>query len=272
MQLNRTRIVGTILAAGLATLALGGCATIGGLTDSEDAAGRVGCKWDVEPVQIDPPTADRRSLYVQFQDASGRGVEMRNELRREFEERGYEISMNPDTADYKVQVTIVSFDRREAGDRRDGTSHVIEGTTRGMAGQAGDSIASGGILGTALDGIGSLFGEGAKNRTTAKEWCLVASVTMAQRKEGGVATDLYSSHNTTATTYSGRSNASGYNDGRTATASGKQQYYSEMKNHLEFKSTLTAFSTKSNLKEPEARKVLIPRLVEAAANVLPSAI
>jgi hypothetical protein len=274
--MNRTSLT---LVAGFALVAAlaGGCQSasngLGRLTGEEGATnGYERVTWDADVGEINPPSPDRRTVYVQFNDATGRDTEMRNELRDELKARGYEIVMNPDTAAYKLQVRITSFDRREAGDRRDGTGQVLQRTGTNAASQAGSEIASGGIVDTVIDGVVGIFGETIRNDTTAREWCLVANFTLAEFVPEGVQTNNYASNQNRTGASNGAGNASGYTVGTRSTVDGQSQTMTTLKNHIEYRRTLTASTTKWNMSEQEAYDKLLPRLLKAAANALPSAI
>jgi hypothetical protein len=264
----------TLVAAFALVAALaGGCQSIGDLAGEEGATnGYERVTWDADVGEINPPSPDRRTVYVQFNDATGRDIQMRNELRDELKALGYQVVMNPDTAAYKLQVRITSFDRREAGDRRDGTGRILERTGSDTASRAGEQVADGGILGTVVGGVGDLVGRRIGNDTIAKEWVLVANFTLAEFVPEGVETQNHSSTLNRAGATNGAYSASGYTGGDRMTRDGQSQSSTQLKNHREYRRTLTASTTKWNMSQQEAYDKLLPRLLKAAANALPSAI
>ncbi|MFN5943895.1 MAG: complement resistance protein TraT [Phycisphaerae bacterium] len=274
--MNRTSLT---LIAGFALVAAlaGGCQSasdgIGRFTGEEGATtGYERVTWDADVGEINPPSPDRRTVYVQFNDATGRDIQMRNELRDELKALGYQIVTNPDSAAYKLQVRITSFDRREAGDRRDGTGQVLQRTGTNTASRAGSAISCGGFIGDVIQGGASILGEKIGNDTTAREWCLVANFTLAEFVPEGVQTDNYSANQNRTGASNGTGNASGYTVGTRNTVDGQSQTMTTLKNHIEYRRTLTASTTKWNMSEQEAYDKLLPRLLKAAANALPSAI
>ncbi len=127
-----------IVLAGFSITTLGflpACQSIGGIAHSEDQAGREGFVWDVPLDNVDAPEPDRNAVYVQCRDASGRGIELRDELRSALRAQGFRIVTTPSEADYKLEVIIASFDRNPCGDRRDATSRSMS--------TAGDAAATG---------------------------------------------------------------------------------------------------------------------------------
>jgi len=262
-------VVGMCTAGALTT----GCASIGALTGSEGATtGFEKVTWDADVGEINPPSPERRTVYVQFNDATGRGLQMREDLREELTSLGYAVVANPDNAAYKLQVRLISFDRREAGDRADGTSRALAGSSNSASQHVSRNVGGGGLLGTVLDGVGDLVGEGVRNRTTAREWCLVANFTLAEFVPEGVVTTNHSS--TVNRTSSGNfaANASGSTGGGRDTVDGQTQTITQLNNHREIRRTLTASTSKWGLSEAEAYDRLLPRLRKAAANALPAAL
>jgi hypothetical protein len=248
-------LIGTFL------LSQAGCREIGVMTGEENATGRERVTWDADLGEINPPSPERRTIYVQFNDATGRDIQMRTELRDELTKQGYQIVANPDTANYKLQLRLTSFDRREAGDRTDGTGRTV---AHGSAGAAADASGSG--------LLGNLVGRGVLNRANAKEWCLVANFTLAEFVPEGVETNVHSSTVNQTASRNGAGNASGATGGTRNTTDGASQNMTYLKNHIEYRRTLTASTTQTGLEEQEALDRLLPRLLKAAANALPSAL
>lgn len=258
-----------VFASTLALIA-GGCQSIGKVTDEERATGITKVAWDTPPDVIDPPSKERNTIYVQFNDASGRGMEMRDDLRAELRKRGYQVIMDPDTAEYKLQVSVVQFDRRECGDRTDPTGRTLANGGHDVTQRAADRVTDGGILGTIGGVISDVVGRGIENRVTSKEWCMVASFTLAQRDPNGVRTQKSSLQESLSSVYSSSPTSSGSMSGRRDSLDTQSQSGERMKNYWEFKRTLTATTTKWDLKEQEAHDELLPRLLRAAAEALPS--
>lgn len=274
MKIGKSIVLVGVCACGLLAT---GCQSvnkgIAGVTGEE--AGTTGFErvtWDADVGEINPPSPERRTVYAQFNDASGQGVEMREDLREELKRLGYEVVSNPDTAAYKLQVRIISLDRREAGDRVDGTGQVLTSTTGRLGDRAAQQIGGGGLVGDLLGGVSDIFREGVVNRTTAKEWCLVANFTLAELVPEGVTTTNHSStyNRTGSGSYAG--NASGATGGSRSTGDGQSQAITQLKNHFEIRRTLTASTTKWDLDRDEALNRLLPRLLKAAANALPAAV
>ncbi len=261
-----SRILSLLLttAASLAATPLTGCTSIGSATHSEDAAGREGLVLDGTFDLIDAPTEDRRTLYVQFRDASGRGIDLRNALRSEMKDRGYVLSGNPDTADYRLEVTLISFDRRPAGDSRDGTSQAVAtGASQGFASVFGGIPVAGPLA-------SNLIGTGVANQTTAKEWALVADVKFAQKIEGGVGTRVESESAVRRGSAAGREFAGGRMGGERTDTSTRSQVIDGTKSHIEYNARLTAFTAKWGMDSAaEAQAALLPRVLHSLAEALP---
>lgn len=170
------------MAAGLMGM-LAGCQSIGGLTHSED--GREAVVWNQPLDGVDPPAPDRSAVYVQFRDLSGRGVQLRDELRDQLRARGYTVVMNPDTADYRLEVAVTAFDRNYWGDSRDTASWAASDGSRVVAGEASrEAVGSSGPLGAAGGWFSALVGERVANDTKSKAWGMVAEVKLWQRDRG----------------------------------------------------------------------------------------
>jgi hypothetical protein len=212
-------------------------ATFGGCGASQEV--KINQDWAEPLTSLDPPAPNRNRVYVQYRDASGGDLQLRDDIRGAVANAGYVLVQNPDQADYRLETIIRKFGLHET--------------------EAEEALAdrSSGLMDVVLDPF-----------TKRKRYTMVIDVVLSQRFQGGVE---YAADNTS----SGLSESAINSRIGDLRVGGKQsdeavvsQRVQVRKEHLGFKNQLMLETSRAGMSESDAIEQLRPRITRAIANAL----
>ncbi len=265
-------VVGT--AAALTGIA--GCRSAGDLLGFEEAKGVSNTVWNTPLEDVDPPKEGRNSIYVQYRDMSGNSIELRDQIREHIRSRGYTLSKDPDTADYRLTATLRFFGRNPQNDGGRSQAMALGAIVGGASGVAAyevaESVNASPIQRVGVGaGTGVVTGIAAANYSTSREWDMIIDVVIAQRVEGGVQTTISTDKRNSLSTGAGMSTGGGQTSGAQQDSTRRGQDMVQNKTHLLFPGRLTAWSTRWTMERDEAQQELVPRITSALCNAVPPA-
>lgn len=217
---------------------LGGCRTFHGAIGDEAATKPLTkITWAAPLEDLDPPAPGRKRVWVQYRDASGQDIQLRDEIREAVERSGYELVSNPDTADYRLQATLRDFGRN---------------VDTNIFPKQGNEVDDGSIL----DGF-----------SRKRDYAMIVDVVFAQRY-GNVSTTVTSDKSTELKNTAGGRGGQTRTTGETTTNSGQEQVWSGTKGHITFSNNLMAWTVQITMSEAEAIAELKPKVARAIANAI----
>lgn len=217
---------------------LGGCRTINGALGDEAATKPLTkITWAAPLEDLDPPAPGRKRVWVQYRDASGQDIQLRDEIREAVERSGYELVSNPDTADYRLQATLRDFGRN------------VDTNMFPKQGNEADD-------GSFMDGI-----------SRKRDFAMIVDVVFAQRY-GNVNTTVTSDKSTEIKNTAGGRSGQTRTTGETITHSGQEQVWNGTKGHITFNNQLMGWTVQISMTEAEAISELKPKVARAIANAI----
>jgi len=223
-----------------------------------------GLVWHTPIPEMEPPSAERSTIYVTFRDASGgEGVALQPVIRERLKKSGYTIETNPDKAQYRLQVTLRFFGENPRSDRGRAQAERL-GDIAGASGEAINNVASGtGSIPGSIVGLG--VGEVKRLLTTKHEWNMTLDLVIAERVAEGVDTTVGTGQNRGQTeVHVGDNSLASQTDTST-----REQTMKAKKSHLIHGARITAWAQGRKLSQDEAQEALVPKLLNAIANAVP---
>ena len=274
--------VGVGLVAGCCFAVLTGCSTMDSMyqgstkmTNPDKMKLQVGLKWMNDMPNLRVPSADRRTVYVRYRNTSGSPLpNLLGEIRTQFEQAGYQITMNPDEASFVVQADARYFGEAS---RKDGTVGTIGGAVVGgvAGGVVGHNVGNGSNLNTGIGAVaGALIVGGAMdilaNRNKMVEYDLVIDVRIGERIKGGVKTSRRAEGSAEVGHSAGFNAAGGSSEyGSSSASSGEKQQVETQDDFLYHTNRLTAFAVRMAMTPEDAMPVLSGKIATALGQLLP---
>ncbi len=217
---------------------LGGCRTINGALGDEAATSPLTkLTWAAPLEDLDPPSPDRKKVWVQYRDASGQDIQLRDEIREAVERAGYQLVSNPDTADYRLQATVRDFGRNVDTNQFPKQVNAVD-------------------KGNMWGGLGE-----------KRDFTMLVDVVFAQRF-GNVKTTVTSDKSTEIENDTGGRSGQTTTTGKTITKAGKTQIVNRDKDHITFNNQLMAWTVQITMTKAEAIAELKPWVARAIANAI----
>jgi hypothetical protein len=281
MKLDRLtlRLCSSLLLSSLAVFSFSGCETTsaGSALGFKGARERTGLVWNTPLPEMEPPGPNRRTIYVQFRDASGTAMDLRKEVRGKIESMGYTLERDPDKADYRLQATLRFFGENPAADEGRnvaatlggvagfGTAAAVYSTGRALGAPSSGAMASAGLLGV-MGGIAM------SNATTAVEWNMIIDFAVAEKIAGGVRTQQRNSQEREQSSGFSSGTGGGAVSGNQVDRSMRDQETDELRrSHLIHGARVTAWASQWQMKKEKAQELLLPQLINAISNAVPPA-
>lgn len=218
--------------------------------------GQIGCAgtkdglvWHTPIPPMTPPADGRNTIYVTWQDVTGRDVDLQKDIRSTLEARGYKIERNPSAADYRLMATLRYFDENPARDQGRSGARYFEGLSDSPAGQYPKDDRY------LLD---------PRRLTDSVEWNFTLDLILAERIEGGVSEEIKAK------------NEQVMNRGRTGNATSNQATRNQslgniLNTHLVQECAFTAWVSGTSFDKESAQKAMQPRILSALSQTVPSA-
>ncbi len=210
MKTQPVAMVGVVLALGSMLLGSSGCTAVGrgmgSMTASKYARPEAGFTWNIPAPELDPPPANRRTVFLSVRNISAAPeIDINGPLRQGIANLGYQIVNDPDEASFRMRVTIRYFGENEAADGGQSQARILGGiagaatgvTTGVMVARGTGSAWAGGIGGGV---VGSVVGMGVANATKPREWNLIADVLLEERLDRAIEIAVTSDRDTVSTT------------------------------------------------------------------------
>lgn len=244
----------------------------------------VGCKATAESARdntqlstmlpatrIDPPRPGQNSIWVEWQDQTGQGIDLYNDVVRSVEEMGYRAVNDFEAADYALWATLRIFDRVDSSfdERVAGLGGIAGGIAAGTAiGQATGNWGYGTAGGVAAGGLAAA---GIAALTRQNEWAMVVDIQLGRRVEGGVETGQTSSRDADAIARTGMGTGMSAEGGRSVDEQTRSQAFTETRARFELEQRIMARTGGTRMDRPVALDAMLPRLRNALSAQLPRA-
>ncbi len=244
----------------------------------------VGCKATAESARdntqlstmlpatrIDPPRPGQNSIWVEWQDQTGQGIDLYPDVVQAVEAMGYRAVNDFEAADYALWATLRIFDRVDSSfdERIAGLGGIAGGIAAGTAiGQATGSWGYGTAGGVAAGGLAAA---GIAALTRQNEWAMVVDVQLGRRVEGGVETGQTASRDADAVANTGMGTGMSRESGRSVDGQTRTQAFTETRTRFELEQRIMARTSGTRMDRSVAQDAMLPRLRQALSSQLPRA-
>lgn len=198
-----------------------------------------------ETVWLDPVSAEKRTVYVQFRDTSDKqGLVDIGKIKKAIESKGYTILDNPDKAHYWVMLNVKKVGK---SDLREVEGYLSQGYGSAIVGGfIGSSIGSGSGK-TASTVLGATTGFLADALVEDVLYAMVTDLKISEKVKKGVIVNVDSEHNMS-----------------NGTSGSSKQTTNEQRDRKDYYTRIVSTANKMNLEFSEAK----PELVKGLANVM----
>lgn len=261
------RLIMILLCAAVSAPGLAGCqATASSARDDTQLA------LAMPTMRIDPPAAGRNRIWVEFQDQTGQGIDLYDDVVAAVEARGYATTPDFQEADYALWATMRIFDK--AGEDFDDRYAALGGVAGGIAvgtavGVATDNPWAGVAAGGAAAGPIAWL---TRSLTREVAWAMVVDVQLARRvHEGGVEVDIDVEGSRSALSSSGLAAPGGMERGSGSDDVRSSASVTETRARLELEQRILASTHGTRMDRSVAQAAIIPRLRNSLGQLLPRA-
>lgn len=234
-----------------------------------------GVKWLNPMPNLRPQAFDRRVVYLRYRNSSGSPLpDLFSDIRGRLEASGYRVTLNPDEAQYVIQIDTRYFGESRT---RDGNLAMLGGAAAGgvVGGVIGHNVGSGSDLNTVVGaGIGAAVVGGTMyamaNRNKMIEYNLVLDVRVGERIQDGVITNRSTSGSATTGHSAGFAAAGGSHEHGSATSTSREDQAIQIRDDFFYsENRLTGYAVRMGLTPEEAMPVLAEKITMAMGGLLP---
>ncbi|MFQ5509539.1 MAG: complement resistance protein TraT [Leptospirillia bacterium] len=267
-----------LIFAGLATFGLlfaSGCATLDkayvgtvGAVDPDKVKLKQATRWLNPQPNFRMVSQDKMVVFLRVRNSSGSELDIRRDVQFALEDLGYQVTRNPDEAQYVMNLDIRYYGENARADGGKATlaAGVGGAVVGGIIGHQSRHGGSGAAVGAIAAGM--LF-DVAAQRNKIREFDVVVDTRIGERVKGGVQTTRKSS-DASAVGHAGSSRGgSGYEGGVAVGGTEETQSAVFEEDFLYSQNRLLVYTSKMNLTPEEAAPVLEDRLIRALSNILP---
>ncbi|AEY00249.1 conjugal transfer surface exclusion protein TraT [Oceanimonas sp. GK1] len=246
MKSGMKKIVGISLLASI--LALSGCSAMHTAIKKRDLEVKTQMS---DTIWLDPVSGSAKTVYLQIRNTSDKDVQIAEKLRQNFEQKGYTVTTDANSAYYWVQMNVLKVDKM---DLREANSYLSSGYGAGLTGAAAGALAAGygyNSSGAAVAGgiVGGIIGIAADAMVEDVNYTMITDLQISEKVNGKVSVN---SQGALAQGNAGRTNVS----------------YSKESNRMRYQTRVVSTANKVNLEFEEARVALEDNLARSVGGIL----
>jgi Enterobacterial TraT complement resistance protein len=241
-------------------------------------------QWQGQVARLQPGSVGENRVWVDFNDISGGTTDLRPQIERAINAKGYVAAKSFDQADFVIWATVRFFDEVNEDNKsiRDAalTGAVVGGAAGAVVGYNSNATGGSQLGRTAVGGLGGAvvgagIGAGIAMLTKESEYQLILDVQLARKISGGVETTVNASNQT-----SGKDASVGVSNNQLGASAqgaesdnkaGQSQQVTVKKLHLETENRLVASTKGTRLPKEEGIASIVAKLENAIPQLLPRA-
>ncbi len=259
-------------------LAVTGCDQVsrglGKLTSNKYAQPRSGSVWIVPPPQLEPVSADKKTVYISFRNISDADVDLTDVLKQSAKNQGWTLVQDPSKATYRLRASLRFWGEVQpetGGAAKAASMGTIAGAAVGLGTAAALSRSGRGGL-TSLGagvGAGGLVGLGMANASRPREWALIIDFVLEEYSDKPVSFTMSRGSDSSTAAGAGAVNSRTAIGGGTKESNTTSGSFSKKSHYFPHGLRLSVWANQMNMKEDEAMPLVQQRLVKVVKQILP---
>lgn len=219
--------------------------------------------------RVDPPAPGENSIWIEFQDQTGQGIDLYNTIVNGVTAKGYEPTNDFENADYVLWATLRIFDKADEdfNERLAGLGAVAGGLATGTA--VGSATNSWGYGTAAGVGAGAASGGIVAWATMKEQWAMVVDVQLGKKVSGGVVTNRTSGSDDESISNTNGATPFGAEGGSSIDTETSSQTFTETRTRFELEQRILAYTEGTRMSRDVAYDAMAPRLENSLSSLLP---
>lgn len=274
-----SRKIWLIALLAIAMVSLNACTSVsrglGQITANKYAEPRSGTVWVVPPPQLDPPSADDRTVYISFRNISdAQSVQLTDELRKSAQEQGWTLVNDPQKAKYRLRSTLRFFGEVEPESGGAGVARsmgAVAGAATGIAtgvavANMTDSFGAGAAAGVGLGGLAAM---GIANASKPREWAMIIDFVLEEYHDTPVEFTMSRNTGSGSADVAGTGNSRMASGGGTRAGNTSGATITKKSNYFPHGVRLSAWANQMNMSREEAMPHIKKRVETVVTQLLP---
>lgn len=218
--------------------------------------------------RVDPPRPGENSVWIEFQDQTGQGIDLYDDLVLAVQSKGYEPVGDFETADYVLWATLRIFDKQD--ENFHSRLAALGGIAGGMAGAGAVYQATGNwwVAGGAGLGAGTAAGVVIAKATREVAWGMVVDVQLGKKVDGGVEVERSTGRDADGTSATAMGTQIGAESGRSTDSESSSASMTETRTRFELEQRILASTKGRRMSREVAYDAITPRLRNALGSLL----